>query len=83
MSRQATLLERYLAELVGTFLLVFVGAGTAAVASIIAHQTKQPITLPWVLAIALAHGLILFIIVSTLGKVSGAHVNPAVTGGER
>ena len=31
------------------------------------------------LLVALAHGLILFIIVMVVGKVSGAHVNPAVT----
>jgi glycerol uptake facilitator protein len=78
-TRQPTLVERYLAEVVGTFLLVFVGAGTAAAASIIGHATNQQLTLPWILVIALAHGLILFIIVATLGKVSGAHVNPAVT----
>lgn len=79
MSRQPTLVERYLAEVVGAFLLIFVGGGTGASAGIIAAATKQPVTLPWMLAIALAHGLILFVIVLTLGKISGAHVNPAVT----
>ena len=79
MSRQPTLVERYLAEAVGAFLLIFVGGGTGASAGIIAHATNQPVTPPWMLAIALAHGLILFVIVATLGKISGAHVNPAVT----
>jgi MIP family channel proteins len=56
-----------LAELIGTFALVFVGAGAAAV---------QVGGLP---GVALAHGLILVAIVYSLGHVSGAHVNPAVT----
>ncbi|HEU0025621.1 MAG TPA: MIP/aquaporin family protein [Ktedonobacterales bacterium] len=79
MSRQPTLVERYLAEVVGTFLLTFVGGGAAATAAILAHNTKTPVTLPVVLAVALAHGLILFVIVATMGKISGAHANPAVT----
>ena len=79
MTRQATLVERYLAEVIGTFLLTFVGGGAVVAASVVSAQTRQPVTLPWVLVIALAHGLILFIIVATLGKISGAHVNPAVS----
>jgi glycerol uptake facilitator protein len=78
-SRQPTLVERYLAEVVGTFLLTFVGGGAAAAAAILATNTKTPVTMPVVLGVALAHGLILFVIVATLGKISGAHVNPSVT----
>jgi MIP family channel proteins len=55
------------AEFVGTFGLVFVGAGAAAVGS------------GGLVGVALAHGLILTSVVAALGKVSGAHVNPAVT----
>lgn len=79
MTRQPTLVERYLAEVIGTFLLIFVGAGTGVAAATVSASSKQPVTLPWVLVIALAHGLILFVIVATLGKISGAHANPAVT----
>ncbi len=59
-------LRASLAELVGTFILVFIGA--AAVAS-----DKGVITA------ALAHGLALAFIIYTYGHISGAHVNPAVT----
>jgi len=62
------LLRPTIAELIGTFTLVFVGG--AAVAS------GQG-----VVAAALAHGLVLCGIIFAYGYISGAHVNPAVTAG--
>ena len=61
--------RRSVAELVGAFALTFVGAG-----SIMATGGN-------LLAIAAAHGLILAIMVSALGHISGGHFNPAVTFG--
>jgi MIP family channel proteins len=55
------------AEFIGTFMLVLVGAGAVAVS---ANN---------VVVAALAHGLILVAIIATFGHISGAHVNPAVT----
>lgn len=55
-----------LAELLGTFTLVFVGGFAVASAQ-------------GVVAAALAHGLILVGIIFVWGHMSGAHVNPAVT----
>ena len=60
------------AELIGTFMLVFIGAGAVALASNPANSIN-------IVAVALAHGLILIAIVATFGSISGAHVNPAVT----
>ena len=58
------------AEFVGTFTLVFIGAGAGAVA------TEGSAGL---VGVALAHGLALMVIVYAWGSISGAHVNPAVT----
>ena len=65
-----------IAELVGTFILVF-GGTAVAVGAILARPTAGP---PYdSLAVALAFGLALAAVVAAVGHVSGAHVNPAVT----
>lgn len=76
--RQATMVERFLAEALGTFLLVFIGCGTVAAAPLsnLALHGSGAATL---LLIALAFGLALFIAVLIVGRISGAHLNPAVT----
>lgn len=77
---QPTLGERCMAELVGTFLLTFVGGGVAADVALLqrnAHASPTPSAN--LLLVALAHGLVLFIIVLLAGRISGAHVNPAIT----
>jgi MIP family channel proteins len=60
------------AELVGTFAFFFIGAGSIVTDS----YTRGAVGL---IGIALAHGLILSVLVSALGPVSGGHFNPAVT----
>jgi aquaporin TIP len=62
--------RHFIAEFVGTFALVFVGG-----AAIIVTTASGS---PSLLAVALAHGLILSIMVTALMRVSG-HFNPAVT----
>ncbi len=65
-----------LAELIGTFTLVFIGAGAAALVGPNVQGGGGGLV-----AVALAHGLALMVIVYAWGIVSGAHVNPAVTFG--
>lgn len=65
-----------IAELVGTFILVF-GGTAVAVGAILSNPTAGGAYDS--LAIALAFGLALAIVVASVGHVSGAHVNPAVT----
>jgi MIP family channel proteins len=64
--------KNFIAEFVGTFALVFVGGG----AIMMAQQTNSGAAL---LQIALAHGLILALMVSAFMNVSGGQFNPAVT----
>lgn len=64
------------AEAIGTFLLVLVGTAVAT-AAVQGKGTAGPAYNS--LAVALSFGLILIPIVGSLGQVSGAHVNPAVT----
>lgn len=62
-------LKKYLAEGIGTFVLVFSAIGTAVFAGARVGQ----------LGIALAFGLTLMFLVYSIGPISGCHVNPAVT----
>lgn len=79
-SYQPTLGERCMAELMGAFLLTFVGGGVAGdIALLHRNAGAGPMPTSDLLLVALAHGLILFVIVLIFGKISGAHANPAVT----
>lgn len=59
-------------EFVGTFALIFIGAGSIVTDSL----TQGKVGL---LGVAAAHALVLAIMVSAIGHISGAHFNPAVT----
>jgi aquaporin Z len=65
----STSLRTYLAELVGTAILVVGGVGTA----VLAGDTVGTV------GIALAFGLTLMALAYAIGPISGCHVNPAVT----
>ncbi len=63
-----------IAEAVGTFALIFIGAG-----SVIADQMTGGKV--GIVGIAFAHGLAIATMVAATGHLSGGHLNPAVTGG--
>src|SRR5436309_751336 len=65
-------MRRLLAEMMGTFALVFAGTG-AIVINDITHGTVTHV------GIALTFGLVVLAMIYALGDVSGAHLNPAVT----
>lgn len=64
---------RLLAEFVGTFALIFIGAGSIMTAAQLAGGGYS------LIGIAAAHGFVLAVMISALGHVSGAHFNPAVS----
>ena len=65
-------MKRYIAEVLGTFAMVFCGTG----AIIINQQTNGAITH---VGVAITFGLIVMAMIYALGNISGAHLNPAVT----
>src|SRR5918995_4784020 len=73
----SNLMGSAVAELIGTFILIYTGCAVA-VAAILQRPTAGP-GIYDSLAVALAFGLALVVIVAAIGHVSGAHVNPAIT----
>ena len=65
-------MQKYISEIVGTFAMLFCGTG----AIIINHETNGSITH---LGIAITFGLVVMAMIHSLGSISGAHFNPAVT----
>ena len=66
-------MKKYIAEFIGTFVLVFVGCGVAAVTGCTAEPTAS------YLMTALAFGGVIVAMAYSIGNVSGCHVNPAVS----
>ena len=62
-----SILRRSVAEYVGTFTLIFIGGG----AGIVSGQD--------IVAVALANGLAIGIMVTNVGHISGGHFNPSIT----
>jgi aquaporin Z len=62
-------MKSYLAELIGTLALVFIGCGSAVIAGSHIGFT----------GIAFAFGLVVLALVYAIGPISGCHVNPAIT----
>ncbi len=63
--------HRLLSEAFGTFWIVFAGTGAVIVSSATGAFPH--------LGVAIVFGLVVFVMISALGDVSGAHFNPAVT----
>lgn len=71
--------KKLVAEALGTALLVFVGVGVATMS--FGFKAAGLSTSAGIVATAMAFGLVLLALAYTLGPLSGAHVNPAVTMG--
>lgn len=67
-------MKKYWAELIGTFALVLVGCGTAAIFT----KFTGNLALSQV-GIAFAFGLTVLVMVYAIGNISGCHINPAIS----
>ena len=65
--------QKYLAELVGTFVLLFVGGGSAVYTYGVFESTAR------IVVVSLTFGGVLLALAYAFGDVSGGHFNPAVT----
>ncbi len=67
-------MKKYLAEMVGTMVLVLMGCGVAV--SLGCNPTEN---IPAVVGTSLAFGLAVVAMAYTIGGISGCHINPAIT----
>lgn len=65
-------MSKYLAELIGTFALVFCGTGAIVIDQLSGGAVTH-------VGVAITFGLIIMAMIYALGDISGAHMNPAVT----
>lgn len=73
-------MKKYVAEFIGTFVLVVFGCGSAVAANTLLSNAGQPIPLALsTLLIAFAFGLVIVAMAYSIGNVSGCHINPAVS----
>ncbi|MDQ6787410.1 MAG: aquaporin [Acidobacteriota bacterium] len=67
-------MKSYVAELIGTFTLVFAGTGAIIINDVSGGNITH-------VGVALTFGLVVLAMIYTLGDISGAHLNPAVSVG--
>lgn len=69
-------MKKYLAEMIGTMVLVLMGCGSAVFAGNIAGAVGGGVG---TIGVAMAFGLSVVAMAYTIGKISGCHINPAIT----
>ena len=69
-------MKKYLAEMIGTMVLVLMGCGTAVS---LGCTSDNPELASTVIGTAMAFGLAVVAMAYTIGGISGCHINPAIT----
>jgi aquaporin Z len=65
-------MKKYVAEIIGTFALVFCGPGAIVINDVSGGVVTH-------VGVAITFGLVVMAMIYSLGDISGAHINPAVT----
>lgn len=69
-------MKKYVAELIGTMVLVLLGCGSAVFAGGVADTVGAGVG---TIGVAMAFGLSVIAMAYTIGNISGCHINPAIT----
>jgi len=77
--QEHSLSQRAVAETLGTALLVLVGPGSVVATLVLAGKSTPAVSGADLLGISFAFGFVIAAMVYAIGKVSGCHINPAVT----
>lgn len=75
-TKQTTVMKKYIAEMIGTMVLVLMGCGSAVFAGSAAGAVSTGVG---TLGVALAFGLSVVAMAYAIGGISGCHINPAIT----
>jgi glycerol uptake facilitator protein len=79
MQKEPTLAQKLVAEFLGTALLTLIGAGSVTATLTLEAGTGAKFSEADLGVISLAFGFIIIAMVYAIGKISGCHINPAVT----
>jgi aquaporin Z len=71
--------KKFLAEMIGTMVLVLMGCGAAVFGADLMHTIGGGVSSSWVFMVAFAFGLAVIAMAYTIGPISGCHINPAIT----
>jgi glycerol uptake facilitator protein len=79
MQKEPSLAQKLIAEFIGTALLTLIGAGSVTATLTLAAGSKAPFSEADLGIISFAFAFIIMAMIFAIGKISGCHINPAVT----
>jgi aquaporin Z len=71
--------KKFIAEMIGTMVLVLMGCGAAVFGTDLMYVMGGITSTAWVFMVAFAFGLAVIAMAYTIGPISGCHINPAIS----